>query len=109
MICLLPDWQLRRYMGLRGMPNGLAGIHQSRGIYVRQVACPDPRHERVEKGWLGTIKPVAYQAFLELPKPVLLHCSAGIDRSSPVAAYIASRREGYTPTPSHPARVGGLV
>jgi protein tyrosine/serine phosphatase len=26
---------------------------------------------------------------LRLPKPVLLHCSAGIDRSSPVAAFLS--------------------
>jgi hypothetical protein len=31
-------------------------------------------------------------AFDPLPKPVLLHYSAGIDRSSPVAAHIHSRR-----------------
>jgi protein tyrosine/serine phosphatase len=28
-------------------------------------------------------------AFQRLPKPVLLHCSAGIDRSSPVAAFLS--------------------
>ena len=88
-ICLLPDWQLKRYLGLPQMTDGLLALYKERGLRVRQVACPDPRHEQVEKGWLTQIKPVAYRAFLELPKPVLLHCSAGIDRSSPVAAYIA--------------------
>ena len=29
------------------------------------------------------------KAFDVLPKPVLLHCSAGMDRTAPVAAYIA--------------------
>jgi hypothetical protein len=32
------------------------------------------------------------RAFDELPKPVLLQCSAAIDRTVPVAAYIASKR-----------------
>ena len=31
------------------------------------------------------------EAFDALPKPVLLHCSAGIDRTAPVAAYLAER------------------
>lgn len=94
-ICLLPDWQLRRYLGLAGMGDGLLALYESRGLLVRQVACPDPRHEVVEKGWLEQIKPRAYEAFSELTKPVLLHCSAGIDRSSPIAAYIVCRvRDG---------------
>ena len=88
-ICLLPNWQLRRYIGLPGMDGSLLTLYESRGLEVRQVACPDPQHEKVEKGWLEQIKPQAYEAFLGLTKPVLLHCSAGIDRSSPVAAYIA--------------------
>lgn len=92
-ICLLPDWQLKRYRGLRGMTDGLLALYETRGLHVRQVACPDPRHEPVERGWLEEIKPLAYRMFLELPKPALLHCSAGIDRSSPVAAYIACRTE----------------
>jgi protein tyrosine/serine phosphatase len=28
------------------------------------------------------------EAFDELPKPVLIHCSAAIDRTTPVAAFI---------------------
>ena len=41
----------------------------------KRLEAGDERHE-------------ALQAFDNLPKPVLLHCSAGIDRSSPVAAFI---------------------
>lgn len=94
-ICLLPDWQLRRYLGLQGMSDGLLALYESRGLEVRQVACHDPRHEKVQKRWLEQIKPRAYDAFSELAKPVLLHCSSGIDRSSPIAAYIACRlRDG---------------
>ncbi len=90
-ICLLPDGQLRRYTGLRGMTDGLLSLYEKRGLEVRRVACSDPRHEHVEKGWLKAIKPRAYAAFVESPKPVLLHCSAGIDRSSQVAAHIMCR------------------
>jgi len=32
------------------------------------------------------------RAFNELPKPVLLRCSAAIDRTAPVAAYIVHQR-----------------
>jgi len=109
-VCLLPDGQLRRYHGLRGMTDGLLSLYEERGLQVRQVPCPDPRHEHVEKGWLEPIKLVAYQAFLELPKPVLLHCSAGIDRSSPVAAYIACQMQAPAAAePGSPPRVGARV
>jgi protein tyrosine/serine phosphatase len=33
----------------------------------------------------------ALEAFRRLPGPVLLHCSAGIDRTSPVAAFIVEQ------------------
>ncbi len=77
-ICLLPDWQLRRYMGLRGMPT--VCWHSTRGgLDVRQVACGRGMSASKRVG-LGRSS-VAYQAFLELPKRALA-CSAGIDRSS---------------------------
>ena len=79
-ICLLPDWQPKRYRGLCGITEGLLALYKSRGLEVRQVACPDPRHERVQKGWVEEIKLLAYQAFLDLPKPVL-----------PVPGWIARR------------------
>jgi predicted protein tyrosine phosphatase len=37
------------------------------------------------------IKVEASDAFERIPKPVLLHCSSGIDRSPPVAAFIARK------------------
>jgi protein-tyrosine phosphatase len=54
----------------------------------------DPAHEQSQKARLELknsvhkIKIDAYEAYRELPHPVLLHCSAGIDRSAPVAAFI---------------------
>lgn len=40
------------------------------------------------KSELQRIQKEALTAFDVLPKPILLHCSAGIDRSAPVAAFI---------------------
>jgi protein tyrosine/serine phosphatase len=35
------------------------------------------------------------KAFRRLSKPVLLHCSAGIDRTPPVAAYLCDHEQRW--------------
>ncbi len=62
--------------------------------------CPlpweDPEHSRtdraVKRAKLEQVRKDALEAYERLPKPVLLVCSAGIDRSAPVAAYIWQMR-----------------
>ena len=85
-ICLLEVRQLDRYYmrgGINLHENGLFGYYKSQGFRVCHFPMTDyqrPQESSMEKILL---------AYNEFPKPVLLHCSAGIDRSAPVAAYIA--------------------
>jgi hypothetical protein len=88
-ICLLEPAQLDKYY-IRGELNlhehGLLGYYESQGLLVRHFPMTDyqkpPESEMQE----------VLEAFDDLPKPVLLHCSAAIDRTTPVAAFIFQYR-----------------
>jgi protein tyrosine phosphatase (PTP) superfamily phosphohydrolase (DUF442 family) len=86
-ICLLAEDQLTLYEGL---PGGLVGYYRSAGLEVRWIPVrdhlvPPIPDSQIERSW---------QAYRELPKPVLVHCSAGVDRTGRVVEYIQSRLEG---------------
>ena len=95
-ICLMHSKELRYYDGLAGMEDGLLDLYHKVGFGVRHLQWADPAHAKTEeartalRARVEEIKVRAYEAFLELPKPVLIHCSAAIDRSTPVAAYVAA-------------------
>ncbi len=91
-ICLLTPNQLQRYAGIHA--DGLLGAYLEAGLAVLHVPVFDQVHPDDTSGCevLGeSVFRKAYEGFQRLPKPVLLHCSAGIDRSSPVAAQIVAR------------------
>lgn len=84
-ISLLEIKQLERHYvrgGLNLHPKGLLGYYESRGLQVKSIPCTD--YNRPSKDKMAE----ALSAFRIMRKPALLHCSAGIDRSTPVAAFI---------------------
>lgn len=93
-ICLMSDTEIEFYKDLDLGTDNLIAFYQTR-FHVRHLPWEDPQHSKSSRDTIEakllTIREVALAAFNELPKPVLLHCSAGVDRSAPVAAYIASR------------------
>ena len=100
-ISLLEDGQHEKYYmrgGLDLHTQGLYGYYGSRGFECCVIPIVDsPKSLRSNQGRVLEKKVLA--AFDRMPKPVLLHCSAGIDRTSPVAAYIVSKRGGgFAPT-----------
>ncbi len=84
-ISLLEDDQHQKYY-LRGSlglhPEGLFGYYRMQGFNFCHLPMTD--FQTPSKSQMETV----LKAFERLPKPVLLQCSAGIDRTSPVAAYI---------------------
>lgn len=89
-ICLLEERQLEYYYvrgGLNLHSRGLLGYYESQGFNVRHFPMTD--YQRPNESYMQKV----LEAFNELPKPVLLHCSAAIDRTTPVAAFIASHYE----------------
>ena len=100
-ICLMGPTEVRFYRDLDLGTADLISFYKSR-FNVRHLPWEDPAHSKTPPALIERKKretrQSALEAFNELPKPVLLHCSAGIQRSAPVAAYIwwhhASRRAG---------------
>lgn len=73
-ICFLADDQLGFYNNL---PGGLISYYRKQGFTVDHIPARDYQQppltaENLERVW---------EAYGNLPKPVLLHCSAGIDRT----------------------------
>jgi len=94
-ICLMHRKELRYYDGLVGMEDGLFSLYRQAGLQIRHLEWADPAHGTSEerealKAQVMVIKAKALDAFGRLPRAVLVHCSAAIDRSTPVVAHIAA-------------------
>jgi hypothetical protein len=87
-ISLLEIAQLERHYvrgGLDLHPEGLLGYYRSHGLAVESVPCTDYQSSTAEQ------KQEVLSTFRHLPGPVLLHCSAAIDRTAPVAGFIVNQ------------------
>ena len=96
-VCLIGDRELRHYLLSDVGASDLIELYRKEGLDVWRVHWEDPAHPAVSTGpsyeeQLLETRAEALKAFDQLPKPVLLHCSSGIQRSSPVAAFIFSQR-----------------
>lgn len=88
-LCLLDGDQLPLYEP--ALPKGLVDYYREAGFQVAHVPAPDGLPEPFTPQQYERI----WRAFLELPKPVLVHCSAGFDRTGRAVKHILARiREG---------------
>jgi len=85
-ICLLEEEQMEYFY--EDLPGGLLSYYQENGLEVAHVSLPDP--EKDPRSWEMLEKSLekAWQVFQSLPKPVLVHCSAGKNRSEKVTKFI---------------------
>ena len=86
-ICLIAGDQLWLYH--RSVPEGLIERYRLSGFEVAHIPTLDQQThpftpEQYEQAW---------QSFVELPKPVLVHCSAGMDRTGRIVNHIISELE----------------
>lgn len=91
-ICLLADEHLCLY------PDGdLIGIYRAAGFEVRHIPVTDHRRPPLNADQLEAV----FRAWRELPKPVLIHCSAGIDRTGAAIAHIFNTADRDDSRPTH--------
>jgi protein tyrosine phosphatase (PTP) superfamily phosphohydrolase (DUF442 family) len=83
-ICLLGHDQLSLYAD---SPHGLLKQYEEAGFQVAHVPAEDHVRPPLSQAQLAEV----WSAYERLPKPVLVHCSAGISRSGAAVEHVMSR------------------
>ncbi len=95
-ISFMHDRDLRCYRDIDLGGLNLVAFLQHQGFRMCPLPWEDPAHSKTDSTAKGAkleqVRRDSLEAYDRLPKPVLLQCSAGIDRSAPVAAYIWQKR-----------------
>lgn len=95
-ISFMHDRDRASYAELDLGASDVLSFYEAQGLVVVRLPWEDPHHSKADakakQRELEGCRTRALAAFDELAKPVLLQCSAGIDRSAPVAAYIWQNR-----------------
>ena len=91
-ICFLAEDQLGFYSKL---PDGLISYYRESGFNVGHIPARDYQSPPLGEGELVRV----WEAYKDLPKPILVHCSAGLDRTGLAIQHIQRQLELTTAPP----------
>lgn len=86
-ICILDHPQLAHYYAINLNPDGLFGYYRSLGLDVTHVPAEDYKDPKLSKDELEQTS----QAYQLMDKPILIHCSAGKDRTGAAIEHILNQ------------------
>ena len=91
-LCLLAVDHLRLYAN--AFPGGLLEAYRQAGFEVSHIPIGDHRKPPLTGRQLRRV----FRQYCSLPKPVLVHCSAGLDRTGAAVAFIKEhfQEEGHS-------------
>jgi len=94
-VCLATPGELKRYSLVVSPQPDLLSLYRSSGFVVHSHPVQDPFHAAASEktGILEQIeafKPTILAEYRERTGALLIHCSGGMDRTAPIAAFLAS-------------------
>ena len=90
-ICLLSQSELDEYY--KGLPQGLLRLYQERGLQVEMLPIRDYQSPAIAAKQLADV----HAAYQRLPKPVLIHCSAGMVRTGSAVEFLQKQLSHQKP------------
>jgi Cyclin-dependent kinase inhibitor 3 (CDKN3) len=98
-ICLATHGEMMRYALVTSPHANLLALYRSSGLEVYSHPILDPAHVAPHNRvgilkQIETLKPIVLSEYRSRAGGMLIHCSGGMDRTAPLAAYIASQTLG---------------
>ena len=101
-VVLATHGELRRYAGVTAPAADLLRLYESRGFRVHHHPVEDPAHAATSaragiRDQIEALKPAILTEYGARAGAMLIHCSGGMDRTAPIAAFVAHQTVGRCP------------